>query len=312
MELFATQQNENNRELANIRLLRDDIRIPIENAISVYTGREWKATDARDMSEFACHPCAIMSDGVFSIFAKYGEDSNATAQFHYELDGLRFLSEKTGILTPAAIGIVPAGKGALLIFERIEEIGKQSTHWMQIGKILARLHRIKADYFGFPTNGFIGPFHQDNTPALKWHTFYGERRLWPYLQKAVSSGNLPLSVASDVEKILSRLPDLCGPDVQPSLLHGDAQQNNFIATQDATYAIDPAIYYGHPEIDLALVDCWQPAPDIFLQSYREEMPLDSNFMERRDLWRIPHYLAGVALEGPCHLNRLTTAVNKYL
>jgi protein-ribulosamine 3-kinase len=312
MEMSEMDQNGNRRGLASIRLVMDDLRIPIENVISAYQKREWKAIYAKDMSEFACHPCAILSDGVFSVFVKYGEDPISSTQFYVELDGLRFLSEKAGIIIPTAIGIVPVEKGALLIFERIEEIEKRSTHWAQIGKILARIHRIKADYFGFPANGFIGPFHQDNTPTLKWHTFFSERRFWPHLQLAITSGNLPSYIASDVERIIPRLPELCGPEVQPSLLHGDAQQNNFIASQEATYTIDPAVYFGHPEIDLALVDCWQPAPESFLQSYKEEMPLNSDFTERRDLWRIPHYLAGVALEGPCHLKRLTTAVNKYL
>jgi protein-ribulosamine 3-kinase len=305
-------QSERSTRWANIRLLRDDLRIPIENAVSIHRNREWKAIDARDMSEFACHPCAIISNGAFSVFAKYGDDPNSTAQFQIELDGLRLLSDKAGITTPTVIGIVPTEKGALLIFECLKEIGKQSVHWLHIGTMLARIHRVKSDRFGFPTNGFLGPLNQDNTPTVKWSAFYGERRLWPHLQLAIKSGNLPSSIASDIEGMIPRLAELCGPEVWPSLLHGDAQQNNFIGTENATYAIDPAVHYGHPEIDLALVDCWQPASECFLYSYREEMPLDAGFMERRDLWRIPHYLAGVAFEGPCHLNRLTTAVSKYL
>ncbi len=45
--------------------------------------------------------------------------------------------------------------------------------------------------------------------------------------------------------------------------------------------------------------------------YREEMPIDPGFFERRDLWRVSMYLAAVALEGPMHLFRLTNALASY-
>lgn len=76
--------------------------------------------------------------------------------------------------------------------------------------------------------------------------------------------------------------------------------------------IDPAVYYGNPEIDLALIDYFEPVPaDVFI-GYREEMPIDPGFHERRDLWRVYGYLAGVTVEGPAWLGRLIDAVQKYL
>jgi len=46
---------------------------------------------------------------------------------------------------------------------------------------------------------------------------------------------------------------LCGPEPAPSLLHGDAQQNNFVSTDAGAVIVDSAPYFGHPEVDLALV-----------------------------------------------------------
>jgi protein-ribulosamine 3-kinase len=143
-------------------------------------------------------------------------------------------------------------------------------------------------------------------------TFYREHRLWPRLRLAIDSGNLPSSVASQVEKLIARLPELCGPEIMPALLHGDAQQNNFISTAEGTFVIDPAVYYGNPEIDLALIDSFQPVPDDVLNGYREEMPIDPGFFERRDLWRVSIYLAAVTVEGPMRLYRLTSALQRYL
>jgi protein-ribulosamine 3-kinase len=143
-------------------------------------------------------------------------------------------------------------------------------------------------------------------------TFYGERRLLPRLRVAIDSGNLPSSVVSKVETLITRLPELCSAEITPTLLHGDAQQNNFISTAEGTFVIDPAVYYGDPETDLALLDCFQPVPDAVFEGYREEMPINSGFFERRDLWRVSMYLAAVAIEGKAYLNKLTDALQRYL
>ena len=145
-----------------------------------------------------------------------------------------------------------------------------------------------------------------------WTTFYAERRLGPALRLAIDSGNVPLDVIRQIEKLILRLPELCGPEIAPSLLHGDAQQNNFISTEMGAVVIDPAVYYGNPEMDLAFVDYFQPAPDDVFDGYQDELPIDPGFWQRRDLWRIWGYLGAVTVEGQSHLDKLTGAIQKYV
>ena len=291
-----------------IQWLNNPLRGSIENIVSKYKGCAWKIRNEKDLAEFACHPCAILSDGSYAVFVKYDNTANAKQQFEVELSNLRTLSDKAGVLIPQPIGITPAEKGWLLMMEALDTIQREPRQWRQIGATLARIHQVKGDSFGFERNGFWGPLHQDNTPAQDWETFYREQRLVPLLKTATDSGNIPSSVISQVEKPTDRIPELCGPEVAPTLLHGDAQQNNFISTEQGTYVIDPAIFYGNPEWDLALVDSFQPVPDDVFDAYRDKMPIDSGFSERRDLWRIPLYLAAVGIEGQMHLNKLTNAI----
>jgi protein-ribulosamine 3-kinase len=317
--MAENRQNENSFDApgrassahGSVRLAAEPLRTAIEAAVSVHTGRPWSVARARDMSEFACHPCAVLSDGACAVFAKFSDGPNGRAQFECELAGLRHLREHAGAMIPTPIGIVPAAGGTLLIMEGLEAVRRAPQDWRAIGRALGRIHRVKSDKCGFPANGFIGPMYQDNRPADHWATFYGERRLEPRLEAAIASGNLPSSLASQVEDILRRLPELCGPEPAPSLLHGDAQQNNFISTARGAFVIDPAVYYGNPEIDLALIDCFQPAPEEVFEGYRAEMPIDPGFSGRRSLWRMSLYLAAVALEGTIHLGRLSDALREY-
>jgi protein-ribulosamine 3-kinase len=298
--------------ISSVRLARDPLRIPVEQAVSEHMGRQWTIKDARDMTEFACHHSAILSDGSYAIFAKFSEAANGLEQFEIELAGLRLLSERSGVLTPTPIGIVPVAGGSVLVLEVVQAVDRAPRHWRQIGQTLARIHKIKGDRFGLETQGYFGPLYQDNTPMNDWPTFYAERRLWPGLRLAIDSENIPPVVVRQVEKLISRLPELCGPEIVPSLLHGDAQQNNFISTEMGAVVIDPAVYYGNPEVDLACVDYFQAVPDDVFDGYQDELPIDPGFRERRDLWRVWGYLAAVTVEGPGHLGRLTEAVQKYV
>jgi len=72
--------------------------------------------------------------------------------------------------------------------------------------------------------------------------------------------------------VISHLLGLCGPGVVPTLLHGDAQQNNFISTEKGAMVIDPAVYFGHPEMDLAYIDYFQPVPEDVFEAIGRSCP----------------------------------------
>jgi protein-ribulosamine 3-kinase len=215
-------------------------------------------------------------------------------------------------LIPTPIGMIPVAGGSLLVLEAVRAVERGPRHWRQIGQALARIHQIKGDRFGLETHSYFGPLYQDNTPMSSWPAFYAERRLQSGLRLAVDSGHMPPEMMRQVEKIISRLPELCGPAVVPALVHGDAQQNNFISTEAGAVVIDPAVYFGHPEMDLAYIDYFQPVPDEVFDGYRDELPIDPGFWGRRGLWRIWGYLAAVTVEGSGHLGRLAEAVQEYI
>lgn len=294
------------------RLLGDELRVPLEWIASEHYGRRWEVKSYRDLREYASHPAAILSDGEDAVFVKLSEVANGMDQFEVELAGLRYLARYAGVQVPVPIGNYPVEGGVLMVMEAAPEIDRTRQQWREIGHTLAQIHRIKGDSFGFEKQGYFGPLYQDNRPSCEWFSFYTERRLWPRLMQAIDSGNMPSESIWEVEKFISRLPGLDIPEVEPTLLHGDAQKNNFISTAHGTLVIDPAVYYGHPEIDLAYVDYFEPVPDDVFRAYQEELPIAPGFAERRDLWRVPAYLAAVAVEGQIHLPRLANAVRKYL
>ncbi len=305
-------QAKNQARISTVPLARDSLRIPIEKLVSEHLGREWRVRDAQDMAKYASHPSAILSDGAYSVFAKFSGAANGVEQFEIELAGLRLLSKLAGILIPTPIGIVPVPGGNILVLEGVRAINRGPREWREIGRTLARIHKIKGDRFGLETHGYFGPLYQDNTPTQDWPTFFVERRLVPGLKLAIDSGNVLPDVIRQVEKVIARVPELCSHDIVPTLLHGDAQQNNFISTDIGAVVIDPAVYYGNSEMDLAFIDYFQAVPEDIFGGYREVLPIDPGFWERRELWRIWGHLAVVTVGGASHLEKLSAAARKYL
>jgi protein-ribulosamine 3-kinase len=284
----------------------------LEEVVSEFVGQEWRVSTFRDMNEFSSHPSAVLSDGSYSVFVKFSGAANALEQFDLELAGLQFLAKRSGVLTPPPIGNVAVEGGVMMVLEAVPTVERTSKQWRELGHTLAQIHAVKGTQFGLETNCYFGPFYQDNRPLSDWPTFYAERRLWPRFVGAINAGNMPTDVIRQVEQLIVRVPQLCGPEVVPTLLHGDSQQHNFISTEQGTVVIDPAVYYGHPEMDLAYIDYFHPVPDEVLIEYRERLPIDPGFAERREFWRIYGYLAIVEVEGAAYLPQLVNAVKKYL
>ena len=295
-----------------IPLLADSLRIPIEHAVSETIGEKWTVKQFRDMNDFSSHPSAIFSDVSYSVFVKFSKAANGLEQFETELKSLRLLHELAGILIPTPIGNVAVEGGVVMVLEAVRSVERTSTQWRQIGQTLAQIHRVKGKVYGLDSHNYFGPLYQDNRPMSDWSTFYAERRLFPRLMGAINAGHMPTSAIQQVEKLIARLPNLCGPEVAPTLLHGDAQHHNFVSTAEGAVVIDPAVYYGNPEIDLAYVDYFHPMPEDVLLGYQELLPIDPGFPERRDLWRVYGYLAAVEVEGAPYLGKLLDAVQKYL
>ena len=100
------QELDNYKQHPSSRLLDDPLRIPVEQLVSRHHEQPWRVKTFSDMNDFASHPSAILSDGTTAVFAKLSEALHGLDQFEVELAGLRYLTERAGVLTPTAIGIV--------------------------------------------------------------------------------------------------------------------------------------------------------------------------------------------------------------
>ena len=300
------------------------MRREIEHVVSLHLRRPWGLRRFTDLNERSSHPAGVLHGPGLSVFAKLSMADDAGPQFEAELRGLAMLRDRGHVRAPMPIGravVTPAGRTVLLL-EALREIRPECRtpdDWRAIGRSLATLHRVHDERFGSKHGaGYFGPIWQDNRPvaANRWADFYTERRLEPALRSAVDSGFLPTELGAGVELLCARLASVCGPEPRPALLHGDAQQNNFVSTRDGPAMVDACPYFGHPEIDLAHVDYFQSVPEELFDGYREVLLIDVGFAGRRELWRLYAYLAMITVDGDsafgrASLTRLDDALRLY-
>ncbi|MET8863345.1 fructosamine kinase family protein [Nonomuraea sp. NPDC004580] len=241
----------------------------------------------------------VLDDGR-AVFVKSGPASEVLVS---EAAGLRWLGEV------AAVPEVIEAEPDRLVLAWVREERPDRAAAERFGRMLARMHRAGADRFGAPWPGFIAELPMDNADASDWATFYGERRVLPFLREA----RLSASDVALVERAVARLPEVAGPPEPPARIHGDLWSGNVLWSGGQGVLIDPAAHGGHRETDLAMLDLFGlPQLDRVLGAYREEWPLAGGWRERVPVHQLHPLLVHVVLYGGGYRDSLMAAVRRVL
>ena len=170
------------------------------------------------------------------------------------------------------------------------------------------MHKQTDEKFGLDFDNYIGTLPQNNTQDKNWVDFFIRNRLLAQLDV----GNYSLSVRQDFEKLFKKLPDLF-PNEKPAILHGDLWSGNFLVKDRETpVLIDPAIYFGNREMDIAMCKLFGGFHADFYASYNEEFPLESDWEERINLCNLYPLLVHVNLFGGGYLNQVKNILSYYV
>ena len=75
--------------------------------------------------------------------------------------------------------------------------------------------------------------------------------------------------------------------------------------------IDPAIYYGHREADLAMTRLFGGFDQEFYDAYQEAWDLESGFKDRFDIYNLYPLLVHVNLFGGSYLNQVRSILRRF-
>ena len=240
------------------------------------------------------------------VFAKTNKHAPPD-MFAAEARGLGRLSDAGALRVPDVLEVGPR----FLVLEWVEAGPPCAAHERELGRGLARLHRCTAPCFGLDHSNYIGTIEQDNTHTADWPSFYRAQRLEPLLARGAARGLVDASLRRRFDHLFSRLPELCGPAEAPACLHGDLWVGNLHRDgAGRPVLIDPAVYFGHREVDLAMMRLFGGVDARTFAAYAESWPLAAGWERRVDLYQLYPLLVHVLLFGGSYLAGVDAALGR--
>lgn len=245
------------------------------------------------------------------FFIKINASMFGLDMFEKEARGLIQLADTGVIKVPRPLFDGRFKQQIFLVIEYVERGEAAADFWENFGESLSRLHLHTAEYFGLHENNYIGKLQQSNKQHNRWADFYAQERILPLVIRA---GERNLLDRKDVEaamQICTRFHELF-PEERPALLHGDLWSGNFLVANNGYAAIfDPAIYYGHREMDLAMTRLFGGFEERFYESYQYHSPLQPGWKERVALCQLYPLLVHLLLFGGQYKERVEEIIHQY-
>lgn len=243
-------------------------------------------------------------------------DSGADPRLDIEGFMLQYLAEHSAVPVP---GVLHSAE-RLLIMEYVDGDSHFSRGAEEhAADLLATLHRggprDEAKGFGLHRATLIGGLDQPNPWCDAWVTFFAEHRILYMAGEGVREGRVSRGVYKRLTSLVNRLDDFIGEPAHPSLLHGDVWTTNVLADDNRiTGFLDPAIYYGHPEIELAFITLFSTFGQRFFDCYDAQCPIAPGFFAgagvgkhtpgRKDIYNIYPLLVHTRLFGSSYLGAI--------
>lgn len=246
-----------------------------------------------------------------NYFVKLNSASKYPNLFHNEANGLKEISKKSNFKIPEIVKIGHFENIQFLIMEFLEAGTATKDSWFHFGKNLATLHGVSQEHFGFYEDNYLGTQKQDNSLSASWPDFYTANRLLPSIRQMFDKGLADKKDVRKLENLCSKLGEIY-PEERPSLLHGDLWNGNYhILKSGEITVIDPACYYGHREMDLAMCLLFGGFPQEFYSHYFTDFPVQPGFENRVEVSQLYYLIFHAIRFKSSYISSVKTILNKF-
>lgn len=267
--------------------------------------------DERSISGGSINSALLLKTLDGSFFLKYNSASKYPQMFAKEFKGLELLTSVKTIRIPKPLFHFEGQQYSGILLEFIEEQDYSERFWDQFAFQLSQLHQQTNPVFGLHFNNYMGSLTQLNTPFSNFVDFFINQRLLPQFKIARDQHEITLQHIKQSENIFGELPSII-PEEKPALIHGDLWSGNFMSDETgAPVIMDPACYYGHREVDIAMTTMFGGFSPQFYQSYHQHHPLAKGWEDRLKYYNLYPILVHVNLFGSSYLPSLEAVLDKF-
>lgn len=232
--------------------------------------------------------------------------------FEKEASGLKLMAENCPLKIPKVLNYGRIEDRNFLLMEWINSTVAQSSYWIELGIGLAEMHMATRANFGLNTHNYISSIRQENDDEDSWTDFFIKKRLELLIGRAYYEGLIDLDFLKKFQSIYPKIQDTF-PKEKPALLHGDLWSGNIMKDEKgAPVLIDPAVYFGHREMDLAFSKLFGGFDAQFYDAYNEVFPLEPGFEDRVPIYNLYPLLVHLLLFGKAYLSGIERTIRRFL
>lgn len=247
-------------------------------------------------------------------FIKWTDKQNIKVNLEYEFKGLQVLANVIPTSVPRILSYDEYDATRYLIIEFIatDSANHKLADFGKAAVRLAQIHTQQSVHYGLEYDNSLGPLIQINKQNTNWADFFVECRLTPQIELLKRGSDQYFELIHLSEGLIKRVPDVLIQCV-PSLLHGDFWSGNLLFNEQGDpYFIDPAISYGHYEVDIAMSKLFGGFSDLFYKKYFEIRPKENGYEDRIRVYQIYFLLVHVNIFGFSYLSQTMAAIRKLL
>ena len=282
----------------------------LEESISSSINIELTIVDASTTSGGSINKAYKLKTNSGIFFVKQNSASRFHEMFAKEVLGLKLLQEKSRFIIPEVIGEFQLDDVSFLVLEHLNQNIPNQKFWFDFGKKLAHLHQQSNSKFGLSFDNYIGSISQTNHHFLSWTEFFENQRLSPLVKLAFDKNLLSKEDLKAFNLLYLKLEEIF-PTEKPSLVHGDLWSGNFLCNNNKPVLIDPAVYYGNREMDLAMTRLFGGFDDDFYNAYQNEFPLEKGWVKRIDICNLYPNLVHLILFGRSYYSSIKNVLNAF-
>lgn len=284
----------------------------LQEELAHATGKPVVIRHAMSMNGGSINECFLLDTSSGKFFLKRNELDAFPGLFEKEKAGLALLRQIPEFKIPEIILSGNFDAFQYLIFEFIDRGTEDTSFWEKFGRALAQLHKITGQSYGLEYDNYIGSLKQSNAKHTSWFGFFKQERLEPQLLLALERKRISRDTYELFQAFYTKIEHFFPVEV-PALLHGDLWSGNFMCSAHGEPVIfDPAVYYGHREMDIAMTRLFGGFNSKFYSAYNEVWPLQDGWKERSDVCNLYPLLVHLNLFGGTYLKSIKTTLEIYL